>query len=1359
MHILDTTAAEGSKVTASAALNRPLSLQLLRTTAGERAGKTITLVGQRYSIQSYDKRLKYFEPLPLEDCPTTDDFFRAIRTAAADPTLFMVHGRVRPEHVSARVIRRTKNPIDLKGRSQLQYLQAEPVTLVMRDFDVSGPSAAYARHLGLDIFRSALDAVRAILERFAPELLGVRLLIQLSSSAGIGANGELDGSIVKFHAYHRLSQPVFPRTLELDELARREADYDSGLAIKARNGHLKGPRDPAIFRETQPNYIASPQFVGCSDLLPQRWFELPGAEALDFKPLVPADMPRHQRPVPKRAKKNETAAARTAREACNEAERQRYEAALAAERAAAKSGNARHSWPREWTWEQCLERLGHESDGSHSDARRGHRIPLYVAAQRCMDANAASLSLDDEAAREMRLAVFAEAFTTALDAAPTTKAAHAIAETKASIVGLLRAALAIRRREARVMPPYDLDPGLPADQARAATAAAVAAHFDDAEAFHQLWANARRSGHGFLNALAAHRDDIVAAGMGTGKTYALTDELARRELGRYQRYFIFADTIELLQGTKRQYDGALVRHNIKLPPAVILEGMDRLCAAKQPGAENDPALFAIRKRLDAVTSAQHSALEMVCAVCPFAPTCRYPAQFEQAQKHPGVYLSASAYLTSRSFSPAPPRDWNALAHFTDTTPPVYGAAIDEAVWRRQMRGVGDGDSRRMAAAELAPRLGVEKLSTRGFYRQRSPCDDPQHLVPIVETLHKWVMGIMTWETAKTLGMLDAVSFTSEGPQRWIDEAYRAITDHAENVLHRGSVKSDLAGELVRGTLRDGAIYAARDRMRFMADLLNVLRRQSPSTGPVNGVARCELQERGRNIIGVMLRWLEPLPWWLYQLPLLVLDGSMDPALAAITFRTNGDAALGWLEPELPGECLASRLRYKRIKAAAPEAYRVKIIGAPVSMRQLRDPLVDEKGNPRLGRRERDTAIEQVHRVCRAIGDRAGALGIVTYLECADYLRRVLPLGLDEGEAAGKASYSLMHFGAERGRNDFAALPAVIVAGRQLPDVRAIEAEAEALATMSPAAVLLVRTGAIAMERRGLRLSNGQGLAVDVPAHADPFVKRVMDHKVNDSQEQAIGRDRGTDPARVRPVLTLDFSDTCPDVTYDAVITWAAFCDVDEFDALLHGLGVLPVKPSELWRCSQGLWSSENALLLQLKRTAKNRVTDVYKRYSYLSDPSFCLPDATRATPPRRPFVFSPTTVLHGKPVLHYLLRPPAPHRQRATLQAARHRTTNEVLVDAQRPGALDAYAERLGKRLAPSDPDEPPQYLFVPNELSEADSRERRLDLARYRAATNRPLPGDENVLYPRGWRDWGAPGGFLPACRLPALEPAPFFD
>lgn len=1254
------------------------SVQFLRCVdSGRTAAKTISFINDRYQVSDYANMALFEAPQPIQ-CATTDDFFTAVRQVSTDPTAFMIHGRLLPQYRDGRRVRRTANPIGSNGKPQIQYFAPVPVALVMRDFDLDGPSAEFARNMGLDVFADPRHAVMTVLERFAPELLGVRLLIQLSSTCGIDKKaGRLDGSRVKFHAYHRLARPLAPRQLELDEIARRELLFEQGMAIEAGNGQLAGPRDPSVFRTVQVNYTAVPIFIGVPDPLAAcRWFELPGDEAQDLIPLAPLAAPKVARPRLLKAKRRETAEQTVAREAKNAEIAAAHSEALAAEAAALTTGRKRRkrNWPGSWT--DCLPLFGHEPDGSHSDQRRGFHMPLFVVTAKYVSENMPVLAVAHEKAHAVMFDDAAAQIMAAIDAAPTTHAREKVEKYKAGVLRALQMRLADQARRARAMQPYYAAAGTSAAEARAATAVAIRRHFDESERHHRAAIDSRdQSRLERLIGLSRYGIDpwhiptfsVVAADRAAGKTFTLVDELARRRIGQSKRYFVFSDNHGLLEGAVRDYDGAKRRHGVDLPPMKILEGQDRLCAVMK-GKDGD-GLDDVREQMRIVSANEYSVLEHVCPTCPLAAACRYPRQFEEA-KAPGVYGAASSYGIT-PFPAAAPRDWP-MAGSGDPgrATDIYGAAIDEAIWQKQIKS-DEGPVSALAPKNTELRFGLYG-GDDGAEHDRQ--EDDRKLREILATLHAFAVGEPTWERLAELEVLSVVGEADHIQRRWIDEAASFVRHIAEDRLHRGAGKDNLAKQLLGHAQADDWIFAARNRYRFALRVLDIIRRQAKSTGRVNGLTAVEVGEKKERVL--KLNWCEPLNEWLRGASLVALDGSMDKQLAEIVFNRG----LRFDEPD-----------FVRIRSKAERALRVKVIGAPVSMSRLRDPAcVKNSEAVRPDRCQRDEAPEVLHRIVRAIGDRAGSLGLITYKPTREYLERML--AKPEYDQAGRLSggYGCMHFGAERGRNDFAKAPVVVVAGRQLPDVAEVEDMAEALATLSPRPIVLSRSGTWLHEQRGIRLADGTGLAVDVPAHSDPFIDFVARHVVNDAQEQAIDRDRGCDPTRPDVCLTLDISDTCPDLTYDAVLTWAALAGMSEHGALLHGQGILSEKPAEALAMGGALFSS----LQQAKDLVRSGVRNVPQEdgaqnsgIEYIDNnnnpiPRFCarLYNSNTASPPG--FAFDRPNVLHGNPEHHPLLASASAVTVEAVMKSKHRKVSiHTAMHDPARPEALARWATALEKEL------------------------------------------------------------------------------
>lgn len=251
-----------------------------------------------------------------------------------------------------------------------------------------------------------------------------------------------------------------------------------------------------------------------------------------------------------------------------------------------------------------------------------------------------------------------------------------------------------------------------------------------------------------------------------------------------------------------------------------------------------------------------------------------------------------------------------------------------------------------------------------------------------------------------------------------------------------------------------------------------------------------------------------------------------------------------------------------------------------------------------GRAERLRA--EVAAVATALATRHGSLMLATNMPVEAALLPDLPEAVTTG-----------HFGALRGRNDFAGCEAGLIVGREQPPPQAMEALARALWAADPEPLRL--PGAYEQQTRGIRMRDGSAVPVKVHAHPDARVQRVVELHRERESEQALDRLRLIhNPGAKTVYLACNLP---MDVTVDRTVTWNEM--VHEItgrmdngqpgkgrrvyrnrlvEAFQCGGGVLPLSRAILLRLfgpqgtvKPGLWASERAVGDDLKQGADSTI--------------------------------------------------------------------------------------------------------------------------------------------------------------------------
>jgi hypothetical protein len=169
---------------------------------------------------------------------------------------------------------------------------------------------------------------------------------------------------------------------------------------------------------------------------------------------------------------------------------------------------------------------------------------------------------------------------------------------------------------------------------------------------------------------------------------------------------------------------------------------------------------------------------------------------------------------------------------------------------------------------------------------------------------------------------------------------------------------------------------------------------------------------------------------------------------------------------------------------------------------------------------------------------------------------------------------LLHFNATNGLDVFKDVRLLILVGRAQPGPAAVETLA---ATFGGSMPTILRPGAqnftwYHQEKRGIRLRNGSGVAVDGDRHPDPFAEAIRRQITEAELIQAFGRARAVNRTPATPLDVDLLLDTVLPITVDAVMSWRA-------PSLLLATaadGVVLTSPADLTAIWPDLWPNEKA---------------------------------------------------------------------------------------------------------------------------------------------------------------------------------------
>lgn len=277
---------------------------------------------------------------------------------------------------------------------------------------------------------------------------------------------------------------------------------------------------------------------------------------------------------------------------------------------------------------------------------------------------------------------------------------------------------------------------------------------------------------------------------------------------------------------------------------------------------------------------------------------------------------------------------------------------------------------------------------------------------------------------------------------------------------------------------------------------------------------------------------------MFRVPTLLLDATL-PDLPVLQV----------LHPEV--EIVAD------IRVAMPPSVHIRqLLDAPTSSRKLIE-------TTRL--RNRD---QHLNAVLRYIIQRWIEIGkepslVICQMYVAKWLKDKLPDGI-----------TVAHYNAIAGLDNFKDVRLLILAGRTQPGPEAIEILAGILSGSMPDRVSSGSEGFAWYQqvRRGIRLRDGTGVAVDGDQHPDPFAESVRQLITEAELIQALGRGRAVNRTEQTPLDVDLLFNTCLPVTVDTVANWRKPSLLIETAVQ----GVMLTSPTEMVQIWPMIWKNTRA---------------------------------------------------------------------------------------------------------------------------------------------------------------------------------------
>jgi hypothetical protein len=246
-----------------------------------------------------------------------------------------------------------------------------------------------------------------------------------------------------------------------------------------------------------------------------------------------------------------------------------------------------------------------------------------------------------------------------------------------------------------------------------------------------------------------------------------------------------------------------------------------------------------------------------------------------------------------------------------------------------------------------------------------------------------------------------------------------------------------------------------------------------------------------------------------------------------------------------------------VRVALPPSVSIRqLLSAPTSSRKLIE-------TSRL--KHRDQHLNSVRRYIlqRWIETGKQSSLVVCQMKVERWLEGKLPDGI-----------SLAHYNAIAGLDQYKDVRLLILVGRPQPGPDAVETIAGMLSGSRPVTLTGGSNGFnwYRQVRRGIRLKDGSGVAVDGDQHPDPFAESVRQLITEAELVQALGRARAVNRSVQAPLDVELLFDTVLSVTVDQVSPWTVPSLLIETAAE----GVMLTSPVDLVRVWPALWPNDKA---------------------------------------------------------------------------------------------------------------------------------------------------------------------------------------
>jgi putative DNA primase/helicase len=277
----------------------------------------------------------------------------------------------------------------------------------------------------------------------------------------------------------------------------------------------------------------------------------------------------------------------------------------------------------------------------------------------------------------------------------------------------------------------------------------------------------------------------------------------------------------------------------------------------------------------------------------------------------------------------------------------------------------------------------------------------------------------------------------------------------------------------------------------------------------------------------------------------------------------------------------------KINAAMPHAFVRQVLKAPVSAERLlkTDSNVNRTALQRyVLKRWIETGRQETLVVCQ--------MGYEEWLKPDERERekKLKVLGREKydrwlKERSLPENIHVEHFNNVAGLDDYKHVRLLVTVGRVQPGPEAAEAYAGAMTGVEPKK--LPHGKWYRKVRRGIRLPDGSGRAVDCDEHPDPMVEMVRVQLCEAEVMQAIGRGRGVNRTDENPLDIDIVADVCLDLTVNEVSMWWTQRPSPMVEAAAEG--VVLTSPVDMVKAWPHVWGNTIAADRTLKEAFKNLI--------------------------------------------------------------------------------------------------------------------------------------------------------------------------